>query len=175
MNQLEYVWLSNIDISNENKFQLIKMFGGISELYRASLDDLIDFGVKEKVAYPILNKVTKEKALKDLEYMQKNQIEVISFEDKNYPQKFQNIKEKPVCFYVKGNSKILNQETIGIVGSRLALNESLEISKLLANAFANQGIHVVSGLAKGIDKFAHLGALDGNGKRENDRCSCLSD
>ena len=46
MNLLEYSWISNIDISNENKFKLIKLFGGIQFLYQANLDDLIYFRSK---------------------------------------------------------------------------------------------------------------------------------
>jgi DNA processing protein len=48
----------------------------------------------------------------------------------------------------------------GIVGSREAKKESLEIAKILGRIFSSQGINVISGLARGIDKFAHLGALE---------------
>lgn len=167
MNKLEYVWLSNLDISNENKFKFIKKFGSIKEFYHCSLDDLIDLEIQDDIAYKILNKNTKEKALRDLEYMEKNQIDIICFEEKLYPTKFKNLVDKPVCFYIKGNLKILNNESIGIVGSRLALKESLEISRLVANVFACKGINVISGLAKGIDKYAHLGALDATNLKSN--------
>ena len=160
MNKLEHIWLSNLDISNKNKFKLISKFESIENLYNCSLDDLIDLGIKEDTCYKILNKDTKEKALKDLEYIEKNNINLISFEDKEYPKKFKNLDDKPVSIYVKGDFKILDNEAIGIVGSRIALKESLEISRLSASAFASKGINVISGLAKGIDKYAHLGALD---------------
>jgi DNA processing protein len=48
----------------------------------------------------------------------------------------------------------------GIVGSREAEKESLEIAKILGRTFSSQGINVVSGLARGVDKYAHLGALE---------------
>lgn len=167
MNDLEYIWLSNLDISNKNKFDLIKKFESIENIYNCSLDDLLDFQIKENIAYQVLNKDIKEKSKRDLEYINKNGIKIISYDNEKYPEKFKCLNDKPTCIYVKGNIDILNQESIGIVGSRFALKESLEISKLLAYAFANQGTHVVSGLAIGIDKYAHLGALSGNGKRKN--------
>ena len=48
----------------------------------------------------------------------------------------------------------------GIVGSRNSLGEVLEVTRNLAHNIAKKGINIVSGLAKGVDKFAHLGALD---------------
>lgn len=165
MNKLEYVWLSNIDISNENKFRLINKFCGIENLYNCNLDDLIGFEIKDDIAFKILKKDTREKSMRDLEYLEKNKIELIPWNSNEYPKKFKDLDDKPISIYVKGNKKILDDEAIGIVGSRVALKESLEIARLVANAFGSKRINVVSGLANGIDKFAHLGALDSkNGK-----------
>lgn len=163
MNKIEEIWLSNIEIKNQDKFDLIKKFGNIYELYKSSLDDLVYFGVKDNIINKILDKKIREKALYDFEYIMKNNINIISYEDKEYPEKFRVIKDKPISIYVRGNVKILNNRGISIIGSRMALNESLEISRLTANAFSMKGYNVISGLAKGIDKFAHLGSLDSNG------------
>ena len=162
MNKIEYVWLSNVDISNQNKFKLINKFEGIDNLYNCSLDELIDFGIKDEMLFKISDKKTKEKSLRDYEYMVRNSIYLISFEDIEYPKKFNYVKDKPVSIYIKGNRNILDNNAIGIVGSRVALKESMEIARLVSNFFVNKGVHIVSGLAKGIDKSAHLGALDSN-------------
>ena len=164
MNKLEYIWISNLDISNKNKFKLIEKFGGITNLYNASLDNLIYSKIKDDISYKVLENGTRDKALIDYEYMMKNKIDIISFEDVEYPLKFNILKDKPVCFYIKGNKKILNNKSIGIVGSRIALTESLEIARLSASTFARDDINIISGLAKGVDKYAHLGALDVSGK-----------
>ena len=163
MNKIEYVWLSNLEIKNQEKFDLIKKLGGCYNLYKASLDDLVYFDTKDSIINKILDKKIREKALYDFEYIIKNHIDIISFEDEEYPNNFKNIKENPVWIYVKGNSKILNNKGIAIVGSRMALKESLEISRLTANAFSVKGYNVISGVAKGIDKYAHLGCLDSKG------------
>jgi DNA processing protein len=42
----------------------------------------------------------------------------------------------------------------------MAEKESLEIAKILGKTFASQGSNVISGLARGVDKYAHLGALE---------------
>ena len=83
-------------------------------------------------------------------------------ENKLYPKKLKNILDPPVCFYIKGNKEILNKDSVGIVGSRTAFKSSLEFSREISKRFSENGINVVSGLARGVDKFAHLGSLDSN-------------
>ena len=160
----EYVWISKLEISNKLKFMLIKKFNGVENLYNSSLDDLIDLNLKDNLIFKILNKKTKLEAKRDLEYMQKNNIDIIWYENKLYPKKLKNILDPPVCFYIKGNKEILNKDSVGIVGSRAAFKSSLEFSREISKRFSENGINVVSGLARGVDKFAHLGSLDSNSK-----------
>ncbi len=160
----EYIWFSNLELENKSKFELIEKVGSVYDLYKSSLDDLVYLNIKDNIINKILDKSLREKTFYDLEYMEKNGIDIISFSDNEYPKNFKLLIDKPICFYIKGNKKILDDEAVGIVGSRIALTESLEIARLSANYFSNKGINVISGLAKGIDKFAHLGALDSKGK-----------
>ena len=160
----KYVWISKLEISNKLKFMLIKKFNGVENLYNSSLDDLIDLNLKDNLIFKILNKKTKLEAKRDLEYMQKNNIDIIWYENKLYPKKLKNILDPPVCFYIKGNKEILNKDSVGIVGSRAAFKSSLEFSREISKRFSENGINVVSGLARGVDKFAHLGSLDSNSK-----------
>ena len=52
---------------------------------------------------------------------------------------------------------------VAIVGSRRPTLEGVRVARELARQVANHGITVVSGLARGIDQAAHLGALDADG------------
>jgi len=128
----EYVWLSNLQISNKNKFKLVEKFGGILNLYNSSLDDLASLGLNDSLIFKILNKDIKEKAKRDLEYMSKNKIDIIWFGNKFYPRKLKNIPDKPICFYINGNKNILNNKSVGIVGSRKAFESSMSFTKELS-------------------------------------------
>lgn len=132
----KYIWLSRLKISNKTKFKLLKKFGGIENLYNSSLDDLVDLEIKDDLIIKILDKETKIQAKMDLEYMDKNDIDIIWHNNRFYPKKLKNIPDKPVCFYIRGNKDILDKESIGIVGSRKAFKSSLdftrEISKRLS-------------------------------------------
>ena len=57
-------------------------------------------------------------------------------------------------------SQYLTTTLFGIVGCRLATNEGKIIARTIARELADRNINIISGLAIGIDKYAHLGALD---------------
>lgn len=87
----------------------------------------------------------------------------ISIENKQYPEQLRDIKNPPKMLYVLGNETILNNKSLSIVGSRVATNYGKEIARKFAKKIAKQGINIVSGMAKGIDSEAHLGALEAKG------------
>ena len=74
------------------------------------------------------------------------------------------IKGKPKQIYILGNTEILNRKSVAIVGCRDYSNYGKEVAEKLAYNLSKQNIIIVSGLAKGIDTFAHLGAIKAKGK-----------
>lgn len=70
----------------------------------------------------------------------------------------------PQNLYYVGNINILNTKAISIVGKRNASAKGKYYAYLLAKKYASKGFTIVSGLAKGIDQFAHIGALAAKGK-----------
>ena len=76
----------------------------------------------------------------------------------------QNLKTKaPPLLYVKGNKKLLNEESVAIVGSRKASEISLSFTKNIAKQCAKNYQVVVSGFAKGVDKMALDATLEFKG------------
>ena len=91
-------------------------------------------------------------------------MKIIKIGDENYPRNLINTYEPPEKLYVMGNEKILNDFSIGIVGSRNASKYGEDITKSLAYGLAKKGICIVSGMARGIDTAAHTGTLLAKGK-----------
>ena len=77
--------------------------------------------------------------------------------DSNYPKSFFNLKYPPFVIYYKGDIKLLNEDAIAIVGSRLPCIYALEATRCLT--IKNKDKVIVSGLAKGIDACAHNNAI----------------
>lgn len=91
-------------------------------------------------------------------------IEEIEINDKRYPEKLRKIKKPPEKLYVLGNAKILDNDAIAIVGSRDCTIEGKNTARLFSANIAKSGLTVISGMAKGIDAMAHIGALEVGGK-----------
>ena len=91
-------------------------------------------------------------------------IEEISINNKEYPKKLRNIYDVPKKIYVIGNKKILNQKSIAIVGSRKATQYGKNVALEMSKELSKRGINIISGLAVGIDSYAHIGCLGEKGK-----------
>lgn len=81
-----------------------------------------------------------------------------------YPPALRQIYDPPLLLYVRGDSSLLGQDAVAVVGARHATDYGVSVALDLAARLAGAGLVVVSGLAKGIDAAAHLGALQANGK-----------
>jgi DNA protecting protein DprA len=64
------------------------------------------------------------------------------------------IKQAPPLLYVKGNTKLLHEPSVAVVGSRNASEKALQFADAIAKQCAGQFKVVVSGFAKGVDKQA---------------------
>ena len=93
-----------------------------------------------------------------------NKIKRISIDNVNYPEQLRHIYDPPKVLYVLGNEQILNNVSIAIVGCREATEYGKKAAIYFASNLAKQDINIVSGLAMGIDSYAHIGALQAKGK-----------
>jgi len=105
-----------------------------------------------------------ETGLKEqLRLIEKGAFEVTSLEDPDYPNLLREIAVPPPLLYYRGDLSSLKKPSICIVGSRAATRSGLLIARRLAMELSQLGIHVVSGLARGVDTYAHIGALESGG------------
>ena len=89
------------------------------------------------------------------------QIEEILIDSKEYPEKLKNIYDSPKKLYVIGNKNLLYKKGIAIVGTRNATAYGKKVAYDFAKELSENDIVVISGLALGIDTYAHIGALKG--------------
>lgn len=80
------------------------------------------------------------------------------FNDLIYPQLLKETSDFPLCLSYIGNLELLNKPLIAIVGARDASIQAQDFTQEIANYLVNKNFVIVSGLAKGIDRAAHLGA-----------------
>lgn len=81
-----------------------------------------------------------------------------------YPNRLRDIPNPPNKLYVLGNEKLLKSNGIAIIGSRAYSEYGKKYAIKFAKELAGQELTIISGMALGIDTFAHEGALKANGK-----------
>ena len=87
----------------------------------------------------------------------------INIEDTRYPKILRNIKNAPQQLYLEGNIKLLDTHGIAIIGSRKCSENGSKMAKKFAQELVSQNITIISGMANGIDTYAHIGALENRG------------
>lgn len=93
-----------------------------------------------------------------------NKIERINMESDDYPERLREINNPPRQLYCLGDISLLKSVSAAVVGSRKYTLYGKSVATMIGRRLAESGVPVVSGLANGIDSFAHMGVLEGQGK-----------
>ena len=156
-----WIWLSLIEgLGSIKKRKLLEQYKSPEIIYNLKKEELLKIdGIGENLANKILNTEKRKSVDKHIEYMIKNKIDIINIYDKEYPQNLKQIYDYPVSLYIKGNKEVLNKKGIAIIGCREFSEYGKNAAKYFSYNLAKEGINIISGLAKGIDSFAHIGAI----------------
>lgn len=84
--------------------------------------------------------------------------------DEDYPANLQLIYNRPPFIWVRGSLQAEDFKAIAVVGTRDASEDGKKRAHRLARDLANRGVTVLSGLARGVDTAAHIGALAAEGR-----------
>lgn len=142
-------------------FRLYDHFGGFSAAVKASPAQWQASGVSIKYFQTLIEEESPAfiNARKKITALN---IRMVTFWDDEYPPLLRTIYDPPALLYVRGT--LPANDCFAIVGSRKATDYGIDFTRELANQLATHDICVVSGMAKGVDSAAHVGALDANGR-----------
>ena len=166
MTELEaFVGLNLIsNIGSVRLGKLLEVFGKPQEIFSAKYEHLASiFGIGSQIASDIIS-FNKENIEKELSTSLKLGIKVITLNDNDYPENLRQIPGAPLVLYVLGNITAQDNLAIGIVGSRRASLYGLSSAEKFAEQLSICGITIVSGMARGVDTYAHRGALKAKGR-----------
>ena len=159
-----WVWLSRLPrIGTKTIEKLLKRYKSLEEIYKLDIDDLMtNENIGIKLAKTIISEDYRNNLDKYIDYMEKEKIQIITIDDEEYPENLKMIEDYPMYLYTKGNIELLNKKSIAIVGTRNCTDYGKKVAYDMASKLARNNIVVVSGLAKGIDTFSHIGTLNRN-------------
>lgn len=162
---MEYwIWLSLLPyIGPVTMNYLLEKFENPRNVYDADVQELSGIkGVTQRQVKCIMSHKNLDSAHKVLDDCNRHHISVLIKKDFRYPERARVLKDAPSVLYYKGIFKEM-KEAVGIVGARRCTQEAKMQAITYAMQCAEKNQMVVSGMAKGIDSYAHTACLKAGG------------
>ena len=165
LESLYWYWLYNIEgIGFESIHKLFKIYETPEQIYHnITSNELDSLKISKKGKDNLINSRNLDIVSKSYNRLLQKGIGVITRADEEYPARLKNIYNPPGVLYVRGKLPVEAVPSIAIVGARDCSNYGKELAMYFARELSKHGVHVISGLARGIDSFAHVGALEFEG------------
>jgi len=136
--------------------QLVAHCGDMTSVWQASEEALKSIpDISEKVVGEILSSSPEELALADLEFCEREGVQITTFLDKNYPTRFKHIPDAPLLYFSRGQWDEQHIRTVAIVGTRKPSPYGIQICEQLIEDLMPYDVQIISGMAYGIDSIAH--------------------
>jgi DNA processing protein len=162
MTDQELVWLRlhlTRGLGRIGLLRLMEAFGAPEAIVRAGPESWTSrAGIRPAVAAGLPPENDPD-LLRTGEQLQKTGARIVTLWDENiYPEILRHIYDPPALLYVLG--RLPAGDGFAVVGARRASNPGRRLTREICAELAEQGITIVSGLARGIDSAAHEGALE---------------
>ena len=84
--------------------------------------------------------------------------------DEAFPESLKTLDDAPLLLYCRGDLSLLRGPAVAVVGARECTRDGIALTAYIARDLSQAGVTVISGMAKGIDRAAHLAAMEGPGR-----------
>jgi len=138
--------------------------GDAARIFDMPLTELESLRIPAKSAQFIADGRARAAAEKEAKLVYDAGATFITAQDADYPQRLLEIYDPPAVLWVRGSVELLSRPGIAVVGTRAPSPYGSGMSELLSRDLANRRLVIMSGMARGVDTFAHKGALDAGGK-----------
>ena len=142
-----------------NAKKLIAACGGVEAVFSEKKGFLSKLKVGQGIIDQLSGKSLFEEVDKELNYIEKNDVQAVHFFDKNYPYRLKQCEDAPLVIYTRGDFNLNPARSLAVVGTRSADKYGFTMCENLINGIKNSGAQIISGLAEGIDTCAHRTAL----------------
>lgn len=176
----EWHWLTSLPGFGYKKLSVLRnSFDNISELYELEknigydkademlrqlfVSEGITLGEKERDAF--FDRELREKLNIEYEKIVLSDVNMVSIESEEYPERLRDIFDAPYILYYRGTLPGSDRRTVAVVGARACSEYGRSMAKDIGKQLAAYGVQVVSGFARGIDTASHNGSLSVEGGR----------
>ncbi len=144
--------------------QLLDFFGSLEIAWNSPIEGLLAAGLPVKVV-DNLQQVRNQVDLNLIMSKIKNKgIKILTWDDADYPRRLKEINQPPPVLFVSGSINVEDDWAVAVVGTRRVTPYGRQVASEIARYLAQNGVTVVSGLARGVDAIAHQSALQAGGR-----------
>jgi DNA processing protein len=160
-----WVLLSTVSGIGPTRFtRLLELCGSARAAWHASDAQLRAAGV-ERPSIACLQRLRTSTSQQELtSRLRRQQIDSLTLLDDAYPAALREIADPPPVLFVRGRLTEADRLAVALVGTRRATPYGRAVAETLAADLASAGVTIVSGLARGVDTFAHRAALRAGGR-----------
>ena len=141
---------------------LLAYFGSAYEAVRA-VSSWRNKGIPQSCITEYNREQWRQQALLEWTAAKNSSCGILLWTDAAYPAWLRSIVDAPMYLYTSGDTTLLNTIAVAVVGMRKCSQEGLTAAVQIARGISASGVTVVSGMAMGIDRAAHLAGLEGPG------------
>ena len=135
-------------------------FGSLSEAWGASSAQLQQAGLDSRTTATAARSRSRIDPDAEMERVQQAGVTALTWHDDGYPPRLKEIYDKPPVLYVKGEILPEDERSLAVVGTRRPTAYGREVARQVTSDLAQNGLTIVSGLAKGVDGIVHRAALE---------------
>jgi len=144
--------------------QLLEFFGSAEIAWLAPQSAWSSAGIPQRV----VNNFSLVKQQVDLERVLEKitaaNVRVITWLDNDYPRRLKEIDQSPPVLFIRGTINVEDDWAVAVVGTRRVTPYGRQVADEIGRFLAQNGVTVVSGLARGVDAIAHQAALQAGGR-----------
>ena len=163
-----WIWLSSVEgIGAKRFYKLLSLYEDARSVWDAMGGPLTPPDIREALGPATLENL---RAARDERYfyrlfdrLERGGMHAVTRLSEAYPPALTGIYDPPPTLYLRGDASLDAERMIAVVGSRKCTRDGQRAAREFAMGLAENGVTVVSGMARGIDSCAHRGALDGRG------------
>lgn len=160
MNTLYLFWLRNLKYAQISR--LLAFAGSFDALFEdPSLIRAAKIGLRTATVDKLIETANRDQLLSMIHAAEKKDIRLISYDSDDYPDLLQKIFDPPTLLYTRGDLSRLSDKRFAVVGTRSGTRSGLMTARKISRELSEQGVSIISGMARGMDSAATVGAIEG--------------
>jgi len=144
--------------------QILDFYGSLEIAWNSPASGLVSAGIPQKITENLLKVKQQVDLERIMDKISSQGIRVMTWEDSDYPRRLKEIPQAPPVLFIKGSINVEDDWAVAVVGTRRVTPYGRQVAAEIAGFLAQNGVTVVSGLARGVDAIAHQAALRNGGR-----------